>query len=195
MPLGDKAAIPYSQLRNPGPDGVNAGLWMSILSFLTPGQPGVCCPREAPTPGSKMWGTALQDLASVSQRMNTPFTLPVLAFPALAHVKCCEACDSSVGRDNTAFQVSSWWLKPLAELVAALAPPLLWWREASGNVELCLVLEFTSGFIALAKGPSTGCCPPRNGWVLRRSCIYSVLSPMEPFIFCSALLCCSGNTN
>lgn len=100
---------------------------MSLLSFLTPGQPRAQRPRGAATLSSNIWGTAVQDPATVSQMMDTPFTLPLLTFAALAHVKCCEACSSAVG-NNTAFLCHPGGLKELnqlAELVAALAPPSL----------------------------------------------------------------------
>lgn len=158
---------------------------MSLLCFLTPGQPGAQCPRGAATLGSNIWGTAVQDPATVSQTMDTPFTLPLLTFAALAHVKCCEACSSAVG-NNTAFLCHPGGLKELnqlAELVAALAPPSLWGREASGYVAICLVLGFIPGFTALPRVPSTRCPPPSNVRVLARRWVYSVLSPAEPFIF------------
>lgn len=101
---------------------------MSLLPSLTRGQPGAQHPRGAATPGSNTRGTAVQDPATSSQILDTPFTLPMLKFTVLAHVKCCEASNSTAGNDNSAFRCHPGGLKvpkELAELVAALAPPSL----------------------------------------------------------------------
>ena len=71
-----------------------------------------------------MWGTAVQDTAILSQMMDTSFTLPVLTFALLAHVKCCEACNSSVGNDNTAFLCHPGGLKELKQQSWLLHWPL-----------------------------------------------------------------------
>lgn len=162
------------------------------MPFLTPSQSGAQLPGEAATPHSNMWVTAVKDPAVLSQMMDIPFTLPMLTFTVLTHVKGCEVCNRAVGRDNTAFLCHPGGLKELeqlAELVAALAPPSLQGRKASGFMEICLMLGLISGFITL----------------LRVSSIKQFLGAGEKlrllwtlshgaFCLCSSLLCCYSNT-
>lgn len=171
-----------------------------MLPFFTPGQAGTQRPGGAATPGTNLWGTAVQDAATSSQMMDfqtslsLPFTLPILMLTVLAHVKCREARNSTAGNENSAFLCHPGGLKTL-KTVSSTGPSI---PLRAGGFWMCGALPCVGLHPWIQRPPKSPLhmLPSTKQW-LGAGEKFSLLCALShgAFYFCSALLCGSANTS